>query len=82
MNGPLPGWPSQNNAVGMQVPSAHAFSPLGQIGSSVLNKGLGVVSSAVTSQFPTLVLKSHICRLISKVNPVEHSKLKTSPSTQ
>ena len=77
-----PGWPSQNNEVGIHVPSAQAFSPLGQIGSSVFNKGFGVVSSAVTSQLPTLVLKSQIWRLISKASPVEHSKLKTSPSTQ
>ena len=44
---------------------------------------VGVVSSiAVTSQLPTLVFKSQIWRLISKASSVEHSKLKTSSSTQ
>ena len=55
----------------------------------IFNKSVGVMtlvgvvsSAAITSQLPTLVFKSQIWRLISKASSVEHSKLKTSSSTQ
>ena len=60
--------------VGRQVPSAHAVSSGGQMGSSVLRSGLGVVSSAVTSQLLTSALNSQIWRSMSKARPVEHVK--------
>ncbi len=53
------------------VPSAQACSPGRQMGSSVLNSGFGVVSSAVTSQLDTEALKSQIWRLMSKLKPNE-----------
>ena len=49
-------WPSQNNWVFKHVPSAQAVSSSGQIGSLVLRRGFGVVSSAVTSQLLTTSL--------------------------
>ncbi len=57
--------------VGRQVPSAQALSSVGQMGSSVLSSGFGVVTSAVTSQLLTTALKSQICRSMSNRRPVE-----------
>jgi hypothetical protein len=45
------------------------------MGSCVLKSGLGVVSSAVTSQFVTEALKSQICRLMSKLRPEMHEDI-------